>query len=86
MNEFVVSIKKLGYPIFTQKMDAVTAAAMWQESNVSTRSQRIILRYLANEFGRRLVVPEAEISILGQNYVTPECNTFTLEKKNPLLD
>ena len=34
---------------------------LWQESNVSIRSQRVILRHMANEFGRRLVVPESYI-------------------------
>ena len=47
-------------------MDAVTAAAMWQESNVSMRYQRVILRYMANEFGKRLVVPAINISELGE--------------------
>jgi len=47
-DEFILSAKELGYPLFSKKMNAVTAAAMWQESNVNLRSQRTILRYLAN--------------------------------------
>ena len=41
-DEFVVTSKKLGYPLVTKQMNEIAAAAMWQESNVSTRSQRII--------------------------------------------
>ena len=54
---------------------------MWQESNVNLRSQRTILRYLTNEFGTRLVVPETEISKLGQHFVEPKCDYFIMEKK-----
>jgi hypothetical protein len=43
-DEFVHVCKKMGYPVFTKKMDAATACAMWQEANVSKKSQRTILR------------------------------------------
>jgi hypothetical protein len=39
----------MGYAIFSKKMDAATAWAMWQEANVSKKSKRTILRYLAAE-------------------------------------
>ena len=52
-------------------MDNITTAAMWQESNISLTSQRIILRYLSNCFGSRLIVSEHCIDKLGQNYVIP---------------
>jgi hypothetical protein len=58
-DEFVHMCKNMGYPMFKKKMDAATACAMWQESSVSRKSLRTILRYLAAEFGTRLVVPEA---------------------------
>ena len=45
---FVTTAVKLGYPMLTKKMDNITTAAMWQESNISLTSQRIILRYLSN--------------------------------------
>ena len=66
-------------------MDAVTAAAMWQEANVSKRLQRIVLRYLASQFGRRLIVPQIEIDTLGQNFVEPHFSLFVLEKKKDTL-
>jgi hypothetical protein len=56
-DDFVRVCKKMGYPIFLKKMDAATVCAMWQEANVSKKSQRTILRYLAAEYGGRLVVP-----------------------------
>ena len=64
-NEFMLTALKLGYPIVRDKMDKITAAAMWQESNVSKKSQRVILRYFSNFFGSRLVVPEHCIDELG---------------------
>ena len=62
-------------------MNAVSAAAMWEKSNISTCAQRIILRHLTNEFGSRLVVPEYEISALGENFVKLDCNSFLLHKR-----
>ena len=64
-DEFVATTVKLGYPVLTQKMDHITTAAMWQIMNTSKRSQRIVLRYLPNFFGSRLVVPEYCIDELG---------------------
>ena len=43
-DEFVHVCKKMGYPVFSKKMDAATACAIWQEANVSKKSQRTILR------------------------------------------
>ena len=50
-DEFVTTTVKLSYPMLTKKMDHITATAMWQESNISKKSQRIILRYLSNFYG-----------------------------------
>ena len=77
-DEFVTNAVKLGYPMLTKKMDNVTAATMWQESNISLTSQRILLRYLSNFVGSRLVVPEHCIDKLGQNYVIPRCDFLYL--------
>ena len=60
--------------MLTKKMDNITVAAIWQESSISKKSQRIALRYLLNFFGSRLVVPEYGIDELGQNLVPPKCN------------
>ena len=49
---------------------------MWQESNISKKSQRIVLRYLLNFFGTMLVVPGYCINKLGQNHVIPRCVIF----------
>ena len=54
------------------KMDKISAADMWQESNVTTNAQRIIARHLSDFFGRRLIVPESFITELGQNHVSPK--------------
>ena len=75
-DEFVHVCKKMGYPIFSKKMDAATACAMWQEANSSKKSQRTILRYLAAEFGGRLVVPESQVDAFGQDHVPPDTGSF----------
>ena len=57
-NEFVTTANKLGYPILTKKVDQITAAAIWQESNISKKLERVISRHLSNCFSTRLLVPE----------------------------
>ena len=54
---FLELCEKLGYPLIGRKMDIDTAQAMWDESNVNTRSQRTILRYLRATFGSACFIP-----------------------------
>ena len=49
-DEFLSVAIELGYPILSQKMDGISVAAMWQESNVTTNAYRIIARRLSNCF------------------------------------
>ena len=63
--EFISTAVNFGYPMLTKKMDNITAAVMWQESDISKKSQRIVLKYLSNFFGSRLGVPEYCIDELG---------------------
>ena len=86
-DEFVTTAIQLGYPMSTKKVDHITAAAMWQESNISKKSQKIVLRYLSNFFSTRLVIPEYFIDKLGQNNVILQCDSFILVGKiNHFLD
>jgi hypothetical protein len=68
--------RKMGYSIFLKKTDAATACAMWQEANVSWKSQRTIFRYLSAEYGYRLVVPKAEVDAFGHDHVPPVTGSF----------
>ena len=64
-DEFLFVAIKLGYPILSQKMDKISAAAMWQDSNISRKAQRTITRHLSDFFGNRLIVPEYCITAVG---------------------
>jgi hypothetical protein len=55
-------------------MDADSATAMWGESNVAHRSQRIILRCLKAFFGRWIIVPEVKIRELKYGALKPICD------------
>ena len=46
-DEFLSVTIESGYPILSQKMDEISAAVMWQESNVTTNAERIIDRYFS---------------------------------------
>jgi hypothetical protein len=45
----------------TKKMDAHSAAAMWEDANVNTGQSRTILRHFDAYFGLRLTVPESQV-------------------------
>ena len=72
--QFIKDCNDLGYPIRPKKMKAPTAAAMWIESNISMKAQKVILRYMQNEFGTSLVVPAGKIEQFGENHIPPDCN------------
>ena len=61
-------------PVATErrsKMDAPTAAAMWEDAGVYLHGQRVIHRYYINEFGHKFTVPEKEIKRLECDRVPP---------------
>ena len=63
--------------MLTKKIDITTAAAIWQESNITLTSQRILSIFFCN----RLVVPEHCIDKLEQNQVIPQCDFFISDNK-----
>ena len=82
--QFIKVSQELGFNIKSKKMGASTAAAMWVESNISVNSQRIILRYMRNEFGTSLVVPAHQIAAFGENHVPPECGSILTDDKKKI--
>ena len=72
--------KQRGLPIL-QQMDEHTAAAMWKESKTSIYSQRIILKFLRDTFGRRIVIPEKKIQALGSDFVRARYGSISYKKK-----
>jgi len=68
---FVNAASSVGLLLHSKKMDAEAACAMWEEANVGLRSQRIILRHLANFFGRRITVPESFVRELERGSLQP---------------
>ena len=55
---------------------------MWQESNISRKAQRTIVRHLSDFFGKQLIVSEYCITELGQNHVPPTSDSIILNDKN----
>ena len=71
---FISASEKIGMPVATErrsKMDAPTAAAMWEDAGVYLHGQRVIHRYYINEFGHKFTVPEKEIKRLECDRVPP---------------
>jgi hypothetical protein len=68
---FALVASRLGLLLCSKKLDAESAAAMWQEANCPIRTQRIILRYLFHFFGRRITFPEQKMIDLEQGAVHP---------------
>ncbi len=50
-DSFVNAACNIGLLLHMKKKDAEAACALWEEANVSLRSQRIILHHLSNSFG-----------------------------------
>ena len=82
-DEFLKVAKDLGYH-FANKMMPETAMAMWQDANVSEKAQRIILRYIRNEFGTRVHIPGEIGRKFGQEHIPPECSYYELPDKKKI--
>jgi hypothetical protein len=78
-DSFVNAASNIGLLLHSKTMDAEAACAMWEESNVSIRSQRIILRHLANFFGQRLTVPESCIRDLENRALHPVTDSVDVD-------
>jgi hypothetical protein len=50
-----------------KKMDAHSAAAMWEDAKVSLLQQRKINRHMGAYFGARLTVPESKVKEIGKD-------------------
>ena len=53
----LLAVKENGIPII-EKMDEITAAAMWSDAQVTLYQQRKILKYLRFSFGSKIIIPE----------------------------
>ena len=49
--------REMGYNIGQLQMELHTAVAMWDEANINTESQRVVLRYLRGCFGKVIKIP-----------------------------
>ena len=79
MEGFVEAAASLGYDLTTSHMDAVTAQPMWEETNINSRSQRTIMRYLRGYFGKKCSIPTVKMeewnaNIGNYDVVTPITN------------
>jgi len=74
---FVSVCHSLGLILNGKKMDAESAAAMWEAANVNLKQQRIILKYMSVYFGRRLTVPESHIRELEEGALLPITGEYT---------
>ena len=66
--------------MLTKKMSNITAAAMKEESDISKKSQRIVLRYLSYFFGTRLVL--YRLSWTNSRYSTMQVFIYYRKKKH----
>jgi hypothetical protein len=78
---FIGAGTNLGLLLQSKVMDTESACAMWEEANVPLQGQRIILRHLANFFGRHLTVPESRIRDLERGAVPPISESAVIDGK-----
>ena len=56
---FLKRLKIMGFPITTRCMDDDTAQAMWDETNLNLKGQRIMLRYIRVIFENIIMIPSS---------------------------
>jgi hypothetical protein len=67
---FTLACDALGIPLVEQ-MDDAGAEAMWAQANINVTQQRIIKRHLRHHFGRRVFIPEKNLSGDSEYYHVP---------------
>ncbi len=76
---FITAASSLGILVQSKAMDAHSACTMWEEANVPLRAQRVILRHLAQFFGRRITVPERKIRELEVGALQPISDSVVVD-------
>ena len=74
---------ELGYDFTSVKMDVVTAQAMWEEANINTCSQQIIMRYLCGFFGKKVKVTDGNYDVVSHvtNYTKRDGESINFSNK-----
>jgi len=77
---FLVSARASGFPLI-QRLEAVTAAAMAADANLTCTQQRIISKHLRYTFRSRVIIPEYKQYKLGENqkHPTATCGCFQFQ-------
>ena len=69
--------------ILSQKMDAVSALAMWEAARVNRSQQRTITRHLTSYFEGPIIVPEVQITSLTKaQFVLPQVGVYKVVDTN----
>ena len=70
-------------PILSNTMDEVSTLAMWEDDNIGTSQQRIIMKHLRHYFGTRIIVPEVKVSVLSKlKVLDPITGSYTKTDTN----
>ncbi len=76
---YTVASEVLGLPL-VERLDDVSALAMWSDANINVTQQPIIKKHLRFHFGKCLFIPEECISKDGEHYSVPtsysECKYY----------
>jgi hypothetical protein len=67
---YTFASEALGLPLI-ERLDYASAQAMWSDANINVTQQRIIKKHLRFHFGKRVFVPEKEISQDFESYFMP---------------
>ena len=65
--KFTSMVILTGVIVSPKNMNTESVAAMCEEANINVSCLRKILRYFHHVFGCRLVVPEKQVRLLGNN-------------------
>ena len=75
----LLALKEHGIPVL-EKMDEVTAGAMWSDAQITLYQQRKLLKYMRYSFGSKVMIPETTVRQMGVGYVPPEFGIYNYQK------
>ena len=81
--QFISAARALQLPVLSNTIDTVSTLAMWEDANIGTCQQIIIMKHLRHYFGTRLIVPEVKVSVLSKlKVLDPITGSYTKTDTN----
>ena len=72
-------VKEHGVPVL-EKIDEVTAGAMWCDALETIYQQQKVLKYMQHSFGSKVIIAQSKVQERGSGYIRHEFGIFLFQK------